>query len=198
MTKWRTGLLLTLLLPPPLAVQVEAQEPLPVIDMHLHALAADDQGPPPLGMCTPFDGFASWDPARPFGDGVMARLKEPTCKDPVWSPRTDAELMAQTIEVMKRRNVFGVLSGTPDRVATWMKAAPDRFFPGLGFQLGRDTASPESLRALHAQGRMAVLAEISNQSPSREPRSTGTCAASWRRGSSSASCSDRTRWSGPA
>ena len=28
--------------------------PLPVIDMHLHAMAADDQGPPPLGMCTPF------------------------------------------------------------------------------------------------------------------------------------------------
>ena len=25
----------------------------PIIDMHLHALAADDQGPPPLAMCTP-------------------------------------------------------------------------------------------------------------------------------------------------
>ena len=30
-----------------------AQEQLPVIDVHLHALAADGQGPPPIAMCTP-------------------------------------------------------------------------------------------------------------------------------------------------
>jgi uncharacterized protein len=27
----------------------------PIIDMHLHALRANDQGPPPMGMCTPDD-----------------------------------------------------------------------------------------------------------------------------------------------
>lgn len=163
MTKRPAGLLLAGSLLLQLALQAEAQERQPVIDMHLHALAADDQGPPPLAVCTPFDRFAAWDPARPFADAFMAMLKQPPCKDPVWSPKTDEELMAQTIEVMERRNVFGVLSGTPDRVAAWMKAAPGRFFPGLGFRLGRDTVSPESLRALHAQGRLAVLAEITNQ-----------------------------------
>jgi hypothetical protein len=163
MTKWRAGLLLALSWPLPLALGAEAQERLPVIDMHLHALAADEQGPPPLAMCTPFDSFWAWDPVKPFGASFMARLKQPPCKDPVWSPMTDEELMTQTIEVMKRRNVFGVLSGTPDRVATWTKAAPDRFFPGFQFRLGRDTASPDSLRALHAEGRLAVLAEITNQ-----------------------------------
>jgi predicted TIM-barrel fold metal-dependent hydrolase len=71
--------------------------------------------------------------------------------------------MAQTIEVMNRRNIFGVLSGTPDRVAAWMQAAPGRFFPGLGFQLGRGELSADSIRTLHVEGRLAVLAEVTNQ-----------------------------------
>ena len=140
-----------------------AQEHLPVIDMHLHALAADDQGPPPLAICTPIDPFPAWDPAQPYGATFMAMLKEPPCDNPVWSPMTDEALMMQTIEVMERRNIFGVLSGTPDRVATWMAAAPGRFFAGLGFRLGHDSPSPDSLRALHAEGRLAVFAEVTNQ-----------------------------------
>jgi hypothetical protein len=144
-------------------LQAQAQERLPIIDMHLHALAADEQGPPPLAMCTPIEPFPTWDPAGPYGATFMAMLKQPPCKDPVWSPKTDQEVMTETIEAMKRRNIFGVLSGTPDRVAAWMKAAPSRFYPGFQLRLGRDTASPDSLRALHADGRLAVLAEITNQ-----------------------------------
>jgi len=146
-----------------LAFPAYAQERLPIIDVHLHALAADDQGPPPLGMCTPIDPLPTWDPAQPYGATFEAILKKPPCKDPVWSPKTDGELMAQTIEVMERRNVYGVLSGTPERVAAWMKAAPHRFFPGFPLRLGRDDVPLGSLRALHAEGRLAVLAEITNQ-----------------------------------
>ena len=140
-----------------------AGEPAPIIDMHLHASAADDPGPPPVGVCTPFDPFPAWDPSQPYGAAWMATLKQPPCDDPVWSPETDEALMAQTLEVLEQRNVFGVLSGSADRVATWMAAAPGRFFPGLEFRLGRDSLTPESLRALHAEGRLAVLAEVSNQ-----------------------------------
>ena len=145
------------------APQAQAQEPLPIIDMHLHAIAADEEGPPPVAICSPIDPFPTWDPAQPYSTTFMKMVKQPPCPDPVWSPKTDEELMTQTIEVMKRRNIFGVLSGTPDRVATWMKAAPGRFYPGFQLRLGRDTASPDSLRALHVAGRVAVLAEISNQ-----------------------------------
>jgi predicted TIM-barrel fold metal-dependent hydrolase len=144
-------------------LQLGAQEPLPIIDMHLHAFPADHQGPPPLALCVPFDPFPAWDPARPFGATFLAIMKQPTCEDPIWSPATDDSVMAQTIGVMERRHIVGVLSGTPERVAAWMAAAPGRFFPGLGFQLGRDTVSPDSLRALHAAGHLAVLAEVSNQ-----------------------------------
>jgi predicted TIM-barrel fold metal-dependent hydrolase len=154
----RTCLLLIILTAPGYA-----QDRLPIIDMHLHAYPADAQGPPPLGMCTPIDPFPAWDPAGPYGETFMAMFKQPSCDDPVWSPETDEEVMAQTIEVMGRRNMFGVLSGTPERVGEWMEAAPGRFFPGLGFQLGRDSFSPEALARLHEEGHLSVLAEITNQ-----------------------------------
>jgi len=93
----------------------------------------------------------------------MALLKNPPCADPIWSPTTDAELLSRTMAVMERQNVYGVLSGTPDRVARWMEAAPGRFYPGLGVQLGPDTLSPEELEQLHADGQLDVLAEITNQ-----------------------------------
>lgn len=140
-----------------------AQQQLPIIDMHLHAMPADGQGPPPVGICTPMDPFPVWDPAEPYAAVFMKMLKQPPCDDPVWSPTTDEALMVQTIDAMNRRNIFGVLSGTPERVAAWMQAAPGRFFPGLAFQLGRDEHAPDSIRALHAEGRLAVFGEVTNQ-----------------------------------
>jgi hypothetical protein len=148
-----------------LTVPVTAQEQLPILDMHLHALAANEQGPPPLGLCTPIQPFPSWDPGAPFAQTFIAMFKAPPCPDPVWSPLSDAELMTQTIQVVERLNIFGVLSGSPDRVAAWMNAAPGRFLPGLGLQLGvaEGQFPVDSVRQLHSNGHLAVLAEIANQ-----------------------------------
>jgi predicted TIM-barrel fold metal-dependent hydrolase len=141
----------------------------PIIDMHMHAYSADRMGPPPLGMCTPTI-LPAWDPATAFGDVFMSALKQPTCDDPVWSPETDEELLSETIDAMERRNIFGVLSGTPDLVADWMSTSPDRFFPGIGFLIGSDREySLEVLRKLHEEGRLAVLAEVVNQYNGIEP-----------------------------
>jgi len=145
-----------------LSCAVSGQERLPIIDVHLHALPVDDQGPPPVAMCTPFP-LPVWDQTMPYGQVFMAMLKNPPCDDPVWSPTTDSELLSRTLAVMERRNVFGVLSGTVDLVSKWVESAPARFYPGLGFQLGPDAPSPESLEQLHLDGRLDVLAEITNQ-----------------------------------
>ena len=143
-------------------VQLAGQPPLPVIDVHLHALPADSQGPPPLAMCTPATAWLAWDPARPYQLGLDP--KQADCANPVMSPMTDQEVMTETIAVAERRNVFGVLSGPPALVDTWRRAAPGRFLPGLSFQLGEtDTLTVDALRELHAKGRLAVLGEISNQ-----------------------------------
>lgn len=146
-----------------------AQDRLPIIDVHMHALAADQQGPPPVAICSPFKQFPAWDPSKSYGEMWLEILKNPPCDNPLWSPKTDSELMNRTIEVIKRHNVFGVLSGTAEHVATWMDAAPERFYPGLGFQLGPDNISLDSLRILHAAGRLEVLAEVTNQYAGIEP-----------------------------
>lgn len=139
-----------------------ADDRLPVIDMHVHALTADAQGPPPLAMCTPIR-MPAWDPSIPYADVFIGMMKNPSCSDPVWSPTTDEALMTETIEVMERNNVIGVLSGTPAKVAEWRSDAPNRFIPGLGFQLGRDALSPADIESMYEEGALAVLAEITNQ-----------------------------------
>ena len=144
---------------------LNAQELLPIIDMHMHAMAANAQGPPPLAMCTPLQ-LPTWDPNRPYVETFMSMQKEPECANPVWSPETDEELMNQTIEVMERLNITGVLSGNePDRISDWMAEAPDLFIPGFVLEFDEsDTVFPvESLRSLHSKGRLAVLGEVVNQ-----------------------------------
>lgn len=145
-----------------------AAAPLPVLDVHMHALAADEQGPPPMGMCTPFPEFPAWDQRKSYTDVFLDRLKHPKCAKPVWSPMTDAEVMNQSIAAMKRRNIYGVLSGTALRVATWRGAAPGRFIPGLSFGLG-DKISPARLEQLHAAGALDVMGEITTQYEGIEP-----------------------------
>jgi uncharacterized protein len=146
-----------------LAIPLAGQQRDPIIDVHMHALPADSQGPPPLAMCTPAPEFAAWDPAIAFQQ-FLANFKTPPCSDPIWSPTSDDELMKQTLAIAERRNVIGVLSGPAARVAAWVKANPRRFIRGLTFQLGeKDTPSPAELRAMHARGELAVFGEVANQ-----------------------------------
>jgi hypothetical protein len=76
---------------------------------------------------------------------------------------TDDAVMEQTIAILERRNIIGVLSGTPERVRRWYKAASDRFIPSIQFQLGPDAISPDSLRRLFEDGPFAVFGEVANQ-----------------------------------
>lgn len=144
----------------------------PILDMHMHAFAADAMGPPPLAICAPFEEWPVWDQRQPYGAIFMGVSKEPTCENPVWSPETDRELMRQTIEVMERRNIIGVLSGAPEMVATWREAAAGRFIPGLAFTVATDTVfsaavggaiGADSLRSLIESGKVDVLGEVINQ-----------------------------------
>lgn len=156
------SIVLSLLMP--FSVMAQTQTHPPILDVHLHAMGASDQGPPPLGMCTPIANFPAWDPGKSsYGDVFMGMFKQPPCKDPVWSPMTDEALMRETISAMEKLNIVGVLSGTADQVAAWRKAAPGRFIPGIEFQIGDSKLTPQDLRALNKEGRLAVFGEITNQ-----------------------------------
>lgn len=141
-----------------------AQDRPPVLDVHLHAMTADAQGPPPLFMCTPIEHFPAVDPGRQAYPNVfMALMKNPPCDDPIESPLTDDALLRRTIAQMEAYNVYGILSGGPERVADWMEAAPGRFIPGLGFNVANTEITRDELAALFESGRIEVLAEITNQ-----------------------------------
>ena len=142
---------------------VLAQKPSPVFDVRLHALAADEQGPPPLSMCTPIPSFPAWDQRTPYRL-IQMDPKSRFCKVPVLSPLTDDDLMKQTLAVVERRNVFGVLSGPASFVEKWRRAAPGRFLAGLEFNLADpNTPTVELLRESHARKALDVLGEITNQ-----------------------------------
>ncbi len=151
------GLFLAL---PLLCAAAQAQQP--ILDVHVHALPVDAQGPPPLGMCTPIPDFPAWDPARPYAETFLTLFKSPPCADPVWSPETDDEVLSQTVDAMERLNVIGVLSGPAEYVARWRAAAPERFIAGLTFQIGNDMPPVDELRAMHERGDLAVLGEVTN------------------------------------
>jgi predicted TIM-barrel fold metal-dependent hydrolase len=151
------GAICCLLVAPALAAASE-----PVIDMHLHAMKHDAEGPPPMAMCTPMT-MPVWDQRQPYGATFMALFKEPPCSDPIWSPMSDEELLVRTLTMMDAHNVYGVLSGTSELVDTWTEAGGGRFWRGLGFRINDESPSPSDIVKMHASGSLDVLSEITTQ-----------------------------------
>jgi predicted TIM-barrel fold metal-dependent hydrolase len=152
-------LLTSLLLALPWSAAGAAREP--IIDIHLHALGAADEIAPPSGMCTPFV-LPAWDQRIPYRDFFARQFSAPNCRDPVPGPANDEALMRETIAILDRLNVIGVLSGTPDRVAAWRRASPARLIPALSFEL-QPEYTVQRLRELHQAGRLDVLGEVTTQ-----------------------------------
>lgn len=156
MTKRLAYVLAPLLMP----VQASAQQRLPIIDMHLHAT----DGSLRWAVCVPWvTQVPAWDQRRPWTDVWNDAVTKPPCADPIWPPAGEAAVMRETISILERRNIIGVLSGPPERVRRWREQAPGRFISALQFQLGPDAMPPDSLRPLFQSGTFAVLGEITNQ-----------------------------------
>jgi uncharacterized protein len=151
-----------------LSVSAIAQEtPAPIIDMHLHASAANSQGPPPLALCAPGRGYPPADTGADWGDTFLAFMKNVPCDHPLRSPTSDHELMERTLAIMKRRNIFAVTSGS--LVDQWRKGGGDRIIPGLAFALGTDDPSVEQMRKMFSNGQYRVLGEVGIQYRGIEP-----------------------------
>lgn len=152
-----------------------AQHRAPVLDMHMHAREAAHYGGTGLFMCAPVTRMPRWDQRMPFGEDTTA---PPPCTKPMFSPKTDAEVLRATIASMTRHNVFGVLGGRPDLVAEWQRAAPGRFISGLDMRFDATTGAAraatasgapvrplpiDTVVALYNAGAFTVLAEVMNQ-----------------------------------
>ena len=139
----------------------------PIIDVHLHAQRASDQGPPPLALCLPVTSWPTVVRGSDWPEVFLEWQKRPPCGNPIWSPESDRELMDRTLAIMERYNVFGVTSGV--RLSAWEEAAGDRIIPGILFGGGADAPSPDTLRQWFLDGRVQVLSEVTIQYRGLEP-----------------------------
>ena len=138
------------------------RDPEPIIDMHLHAFAASDQGPPPVVICAPYDTIPGRDP-RWNGERYFAEtFGKANCRTPLTSAPDDDTLRRRTLAFLERHNMTAVTSASAAMVDSWYKASPRRIIPALGFDASAWPAIAE-LRRLHAAGKLAVLGEIGTQ-----------------------------------
>ncbi len=149
------------------AAQILSAERLPIIDMHLHARKAAYAGPNPPPMCAPFAVMPRVDAGKP---GEFIFNVDPPCENPIPAATTDETVMRETIAVMEKHNIIGMVSGEPELMKTWRAAAPERIIPGIDLRLPGTKGSShvagrtvKELRRLHAQGVFQVLGEVMAQ-----------------------------------
>jgi uncharacterized protein len=144
----------------------QPNRPAPIIDMHLHSLNVADFGPSPAA-CSDNRGIVwnGWDPRTPFSLGDAG-----TCAASSWpAPKSDSELLTQTLAALDRYNIRAVTSGPFEEVTRWHAAAPARVIPAVSFFNGRDAQGRPryrgvaELRRLVHEGKVAVFAEIAPQ-----------------------------------
>jgi uncharacterized protein len=147
------------------AASAQAQEGLPIIDMHLHAHTVASYGPTPPQVCTGDQPllYLGLDPARPMSiDRVVS------CPAPISAADTDEILLEATLLALERHNiVYAVTAGPLEEVSKWREAAPDRIIPAISFLTGRAGGVREGgvadLRQLFLNGEFAVFAEVGAQ-----------------------------------
>ena len=151
----------------PLA-SAHAQSRDPIIDMHLHARKADCVGPDPFPMCAPFTAMPRLDAGKPAE--AMESNVIPPCDKPIPAAKSDDQIIKETVEVMKRRNIIGMVSGEPELMMKWRAAGGDRIIPGLDLRIAANraashvtTRSPANVRQLYRAGVFKVLGEVMAQ-----------------------------------
>ncbi len=140
--------------------------PKPIIDVHVHAQPVASYGPPGQTFCTPYKEFKPFDPgaSKAWPQEWVEYNLAPDCEQWVLASASDEALMAETLEVMERRNIIGVVSGPPDIAAKWKAAAPQRVIVAREFSLSRDRdVTTQQLADQFDQGAFEILGEVTNQ-----------------------------------
>jgi hypothetical protein len=138
------------------------QVPLPIIDMHLHAVAVDANGPVPSGIGRGAPGFPDYDPETPWMNTFLDWMQKPNGDDPIMSPTTNDELKQQNFEILRRRNIYGVTSGP--YVDEYMVFADEHIIPSYMPPVHVDDwPSPEDIRQVMETGKYKVFGEVTLQ-----------------------------------
>jgi predicted TIM-barrel fold metal-dependent hydrolase len=150
-----------------LSINLNAQSGEPVIDMHLMAGLASANGEAPAAICAPPKEAPPLTQPDKWTELYTAGFKDPDCDDAIWGPETDEDLMAQTLDVIRRHNITGVASGT--YTDTYAQMAPDKIMRGLSFNFTTAYLSPEKAREFLSSGKYKVFGEVCIQSSGISP-----------------------------
>lgn len=89
----------------------------PIIDMHLHAYPYDVNGPEQVAFCYPLSTIIPY--MDPKDDGMklfMDKFSNPECDNPLWSAKSNEELINGIAQQLEKNNVTAIASGSPDLV----------------------------------------------------------------------------------
>lgn len=155
------------LIAPVAALQIKAQTPEPVIDMHLHAMHGDEPGPPPLFLCAPFLEWPLKDPREAVQSYYAGVQNKPSCPSPLRSGMNDEDLMRRTIAILNTRNIYAVTSSSSSDalkvLERWKQAGGDRILPAIPFDSKSGKPTVEQLRRLVKSKQVMAFAEVSAQ-----------------------------------
>ena len=147
-------------------IAVAQTRALPVIDMHLHALHANEPGPAPISIGAPFRDLGLNDPKNDFRKTFTDAQKTNIWADKyITSPTTDDSMKNMTLAMLKKYNVYAVTSGEMKTVREWKKDEPRRIINSIdwSFGLGAKGLTPDSLEKLFKSGEFKVFGEIAIQ-----------------------------------
>jgi len=135
----------------------------------------EESDPPNEHFCMEYLSHApTIDPVRQDLLSTLAEWRrDPDCPVVVEPAESDEANMAETIRVLREKNIIGVVSGSRELVAKWSAAEPDRIVPARRFFLGRDKDSPEQLAEAFKAGEFKVLGEVGNQYFGYAPNAPG-------------------------
>jgi hypothetical protein len=139
-----------------------AQQPrYSVIDMHFHASRPDSEGPPGGKVCAPYTEWAPRDPGKDIGAYLNWFTINPSCPTVLTAPTDVADLRDRGIAMLKRHKVLALAGGSAATVEDFRAHADGHILPALGF--GERFPPIETLRKLHAEGKLVALSEITTQ-----------------------------------
>jgi len=134
-----------------------------IIDMHFHAERPDAEGPPGGRVCAPYEDWSPRDAGAPMGAYLNWFTLHPPCAHVLTAPTDPAALRDRGLAMLARYNILALAGGDAATVEDFRKHAPGRIMPSAGFGQANDFPSVAALRALHKQGSLAAISEISAQ-----------------------------------
>lgn len=144
------------------AQQAPTKKPLPIIDVHVHAMKVN---PSFSGDLCPW--FLSNMPGGDPTQGPPAFLSG-GCADPLKAAKSDKEFQDALVNTMNRLNITVVASGDAGIINAWSKAAPGRVIPSLAI-LSTEGLSVQAFEDSLRTGFYKVVGEVAPQYQGMSP-----------------------------